>query len=50
GAHLGRTLPGGLELAAGVDNLTNLSLAVKSPLFTAVEPPRTWRLALRGRW
>ncbi|GMV46985.1 MAG: hypothetical protein AMXMBFR66_23830 [Pseudomonadota bacterium] len=50
GAHLGRTLPGGLELAAGVDNLTNLSLAAKSPLFTAVEPPRTWRLALRGRW
>jgi len=50
GAHLGRTLPGGLELAAGVDNLTNLSLAAKSPLFTAVEPPRTWRVALRGRW
>ena len=50
GAHLGRTLPAGLELSAGVDNLTNLSLAAKSPLFTAVEPPRTWRLALRGRW
>lgn len=49
-AHGARTLPFGLELAIGVDNLTNLRLAEKSPLFQQVEPPRTWRLTLRGRW
>jgi hypothetical protein len=25
-------------------------LAEKSPLFTQVEAPRTWRLTLRGKW
>lgn len=50
GAQVARTLPAGLDLSLGVDNLTNVSLAAKSPLFTAVEPPRTWRFALRGRW
>jgi outer membrane receptor for ferrienterochelin and colicins len=40
----------GLELSLGVRNLGNLSLADKSPLFTQVEAPRTWRLTLRGRW
>ena len=43
-------LPAGLEATLGVRNLTNLSLAEKSPLFTQVEAPRTWRLTLRGRW
>lgn len=49
-AYLIRTLPAGLELALGVDNLTNLRLADESSLFQQAEPPRTWRLALRGRW
>ena len=50
GAHLSRTLPRGLELALGVQNLGDVQLAEKSALFTHVEPPRTWRLTLRGRW
>ena len=50
GAQVTRALRAGLDLTLGVDNLTNVSLAAKSPLFTAVEPPRTWRVALRGRW
>lgn len=50
GAHLVRALPMGLELSLGIDNLTDVNLAEKSPLFTAAEAPRTWRLALRGRW
>ena len=45
-----RELGHGLELSAGIDNLTNLKLANKSPLFTWTEMPRTWRVALRGRW
>ncbi|MFO1266038.1 MAG: TonB-dependent receptor [Rubrivivax sp.] len=49
-AHVARTLPFGLELALGVDNLTDVRLAEKSALFQQVEPPRTWRLTLRGRW
>ena len=49
-AHVSRTLPFGLELALGVDNLTDVRLAEKSVLFQQVEPPRTWRFALRGRW
>ncbi|MBL8288747.1 MAG: TonB-dependent receptor [Rubrivivax sp.] len=49
-ANVARTLPLGLELALGVDNLTDVRLAEKSPLFQQVEPPRTWRLTLRGRW
>ena len=50
GAHLVRTLPAGLELTLGVDNVYDLRLSDKSPLFTHVEPPRTWRAALRGSW
>jgi outer membrane receptor for ferrienterochelin and colicins len=38
-----------LELAAGVDNLTDTRLSDKSPLFIYAEPPRTWRLSLRWR-
>jgi outer membrane receptor for ferrienterochelin and colicins len=49
-AYLIRALPAGLELALGVDNLTNLRLADESSLFQQAEPPRAWRLALRGRW
>jgi outer membrane receptor for ferrienterochelin and colicins len=40
----------GLELGAGVENLTGLRLSEKSPLFTYAEAPRTLRLSLRGRW
>jgi outer membrane receptor for ferrienterochelin and colicins len=50
GAHVSRELGHGLELSAGVDNLTRLRLADESPLFTGAEPPRSWRVALRGRW
>lgn len=49
-AYLIRALPGGLELALTVDNLSDLRLADESPLFAQAEAPRTWRLALRGRW
>ena len=49
-AQVTRTLPAGLELSLGVDNLSDVNLAAKSPLFIAAEPPRTWRVALRGRW
>ena len=50
GAFVTRTLPLGLELTFGVNNLGDVSLAELSPLYTYVEPPRTWRLTLRGRW
>jgi outer membrane receptor for ferrienterochelin and colicins len=50
GAHVSRTLPWGLELALGVQNLSNVRMADLSPLFTHVETPRTWRLTLRGKW
>jgi outer membrane receptor for ferrienterochelin and colicins len=50
GAWLIRELPAGLELTLGVDNLTDVRLAELSPLFPQAEPPRTWRVALRGRW
>jgi hypothetical protein len=50
GAHVTGSLPSGFEASLGVRNLTNLSLAAKSPLFTQVEAPRTWRLTFRGRW
>jgi outer membrane receptor for ferrienterochelin and colicins len=49
-AHVTVGVAIGLELSFGVRNLTNLSLAEKSPLFTQVEAPRTWRMTLRGRW
>jgi len=50
GANVSRELGQGLVFSAGVDNLTRLRLADESPLFTGAEPPRTWRVALRGRW
>lgn len=49
-AHLVRALPAGMELTLGVNNLTDVRLAEVSPLFTQVERPRAWRLALRGAW
>ncbi|MBI5718895.1 MAG: TonB-dependent receptor [Burkholderiales bacterium] len=49
-ASLGRRLDRGLDLELGVNNLDDLSLAQRSPLFTWAEAPRTWRLTLRGRW
>jgi len=50
GAQVARRLPLGLELALGVQNLGQVRLSDVSPLFTHVEPPRSWRLTLRGRW
>ncbi|MDO9096002.1 MAG: TonB-dependent receptor [Rubrivivax sp.] len=50
GAHVARKLTEGLELSLGVHNLNQVQLAEVSPLFTHVEPPRSWRLTLRGRW
>jgi outer membrane receptor for ferrienterochelin and colicins len=49
-AHAAWQLPLGLEVALNVDNLTDVRLTEKSPLFQQAEPPRTWRLTLRGRW
>ncbi len=43
-------LGGGLELSAGIDNLTNQRLADVSALFTYAEAPRTYRVALRGQF
>ena len=40
----------GLSMSAGIDNLFDLRLVEKSPLFTYAEPPRTLRVALRGRF
>jgi outer membrane receptor for ferrienterochelin and colicins len=50
GAHVTCELESGLEASFGVQNLTNVVLSEKSPLFTHAEAPRTWRLTLRGRW
>lgn len=49
-AHVARELGQGLTLSAGVDNLGKLRLVEASKLFTGAEPPRTWRVALRGQW
>ncbi len=49
-AHVAWAMNKNLEWIAGVDNLTNLQLADKSPLLTWAESPRTWRLQLRGQW
>lgn len=49
-AQVSRELGFGLTLSGGVDNLGQLRLAEESPLFTGAEPPRTWRIALRGEW
>jgi outer membrane receptor for ferrienterochelin and colicins len=40
----------GLELGVGVDNATDVRLSSLSPLFIYSEPPRTYRVSLRGRW
>lgn len=50
GAQLTRTLSPWLEASLGVDNLGDVRLVEKSPLFQQAEAPRTWRLVLRGRW
>ncbi len=50
GAHVSVGVAAGLDASLGVRNLTNVRLAEKSPLFTHVEAPRTWRLTLRGKW
>ncbi|MBL8323787.1 MAG: TonB-dependent receptor [Rubrivivax sp.] len=49
-AHAGWQLTGDVELMLGVDNLGDVRLAERSALFQQAEPPRTWRLTLRGRW
>jgi len=49
-AQAGFDIAPGLNLSLGVNNLGNLNLAEKSPLFSYAETPRTWRLTLRGRW
>jgi outer membrane receptor for ferrienterochelin and colicins len=38
----------GIDLVAGIDNLTDVDLADRSPLYSYAEPPRTLRLALRA--
>jgi outer membrane receptor for ferrienterochelin and colicins len=50
GAQVARSLAHGLEASLGVSNLTDVYLFEKSPLFPQAEMPRTWRLAVRGRW
>jgi len=50
GAHAQWRITPAIELGLGVDNLTDVRLSEQSPLFTYAEAPRTWRLALRGRW
>lgn len=40
----------GFSVSAGIDNLGNLNLARKSPLFTYAEPPRSLRVGLRVRF
>jgi outer membrane receptor for ferrienterochelin and colicins len=49
-AHASCTPVEGLEVGFGVTNLTNVSLAQESPLFTQAEAPRTWRATMRWRW
>ncbi|MBH9552114.1 TonB-dependent receptor plug domain-containing protein [Inhella gelatinilytica] len=39
-----------IRLRAGVDNLGNLRLAEKSPLFSYEELPRSFRLGVEARW
>ncbi len=50
GAYTTVMLPHGFEATLGVRNLTDVRLSEKSPLYTYAEAPRTWYLALRGRW
>ncbi len=39
-----------LELGAGIDNVGNLSLVDKSPLYVQGIAPRTFRVSLNARW
>jgi outer membrane receptor for ferrienterochelin and colicins len=50
GAHLVWHAAPTLDFGVAVDNVGNLRLADKSPLFTYAETPRTWRVSVRGRW
>jgi len=50
GAQLRWHVDPALDIGVMVDNIGNLRLADKSPLFTYAETPRTWRVSLRGRW
>ena len=50
GAQASWQLDPRFELGAGVDNLSDVRLSAKSPLFIYAEAPRTWRLSLRWRW
>lgn len=47
-AHIGYDLDRRFRVTVGIDNLTNLRLADKSPRFNFVEAPRAVRVALRG--
>lgn len=49
-AYASVDLRAGLSLQIGVRNLGDVRLADRSALYTQVEMPRTWRLALRGQW
>lgn len=49
-AQAGMALGHVLDLGLGVNNLGNVNLADRSPLYLHAEAPRTWRLTLRGRW
>lgn len=50
GLHAGWQATPRITLRAGVDNVTDVRLAEKSPLFTYSELPRTWRVGLNARW
>lgn len=50
GAQLQWHLSPAFDAGVAVDNIGNVRLADKSPLFTYAETPRTWRISLRGRW
>ncbi|NDG40750.1 MAG: hypothetical protein EBY28_15600 [Betaproteobacteria bacterium] len=50
GAHACWQLGPRFELGAGVDNLSDVRLCAKSPLFICAEAPHSWRLSLRWRW
>jgi outer membrane receptor for ferrienterochelin and colicins len=49
-AYAAWSLTNALELGAGIDNLGNLSLVDKSPLYVQGIAPRTFRVSLNARW
>ena len=49
-AYAAWSLANKLELGAGIDNLGNLNLVEKSPLYVQGIAPRTFRLSLNARW